>query len=229
MVSQYMVLFGITYLRLDIFITWWMSIFHSTIILRHFVSQFIYRYILWHAPFSESTKPFSRLSFTFWFSCWPLRITYWGIPSFHGINESFIGFIIFWPSCRSLWVVILGHIFLPQEHRTFHKLHSLFYLVVDPYELHTGAFSPSLRSLDLLEVSLSFDLVVDPHELSYWSISLPIEFACIIILVILWFWDTWSDLLSRQFQLEFRGRTYIDRPSSYHFHVSLSRDRTYID
>ena len=52
MVSQYMVLFSITYLRLDIFIAWWMSIFHSTVVLRHFVSQFVHCYILGHPPFS---------------------------------------------------------------------------------------------------------------------------------------------------------------------------------
>ena len=110
MVSWCMVLSGITYLRLDIFITWWMSIFQSLVVLWHFIFQFVHRHILGHTPFFDSTRPFSRLSFTFWSSCWPLQVTYWGIPSFHGINESFIGFIIFWPSCWSLWVVILGHI-----------------------------------------------------------------------------------------------------------------------
>ena len=34
----------------------------------------------------------------------------------------------------------------------------------------------------------------------------------------------------RRVSLSFQGRTRIDRPSSYHFHVNLSfRDRTYID
>ena len=103
MVSRYMVLFGITYLRLDIFITWWMSIFQSTIVLRHFISLFVHYHILGHTPFSESTRPFSRLSFTFWSSCWPLRVAYWGIPSFIGIIGPFISF-------TSLWVVILRHI-----------------------------------------------------------------------------------------------------------------------
>ena len=55
-------------------------------------------------------QPFNKLSFTFGSSCWPLRVAYWGIPSFLGIIEPFTGFIIFWASCRSLWVVILGHI-----------------------------------------------------------------------------------------------------------------------
>ena len=110
MVSRCMVLFGITYLRLDIFITWWMNIFQSTIVLRHFVSQLIHHYMLGHTPFSESTRLFGRLSFTFWSSCWPMRVAYWGIPSLLGIIRPFIGFLIFWPSCRSLWVVILGHI-----------------------------------------------------------------------------------------------------------------------
>ena len=57
----------------------------------------------------------------------------------------------------------------------------LFDLVVDPRELHTGAYPPSLGSSDLSQVSLSFDLVVDPREFSYWGIFPPAEFACIII------------------------------------------------
>ena len=109
MVSRYMVLFGITYSRLDIFISWWMSVFQNTIVLRHFVSLFGHHYMLGHTPFSESTRPFSRLSFTFWSSCWPLWVAYWGIPSFPEIIGPFIGFIIVWPSYRSLWVIILGH------------------------------------------------------------------------------------------------------------------------
>ena len=71
--------------------------------------------------------------------------------------------------------------------------YSPFDLVVDPYELHTRAYPPSLGSLDLSQASLYFDLVVNPHELSYWGISSPTEFACIIILVILWRWATWLD------------------------------------
>ena len=50
--------------------------------------------------------------------------------------------------------------------------HSPFDLVVDPCKLHTRAYSPSLGSFDLSLASLSFDLVVDPYELSYWGISL---------------------------------------------------------
>ena len=46
-------------------------------------------------------------------------------------------------------------------------LHSLFDLVVDPRKLHTRAYPPSLGLLDLAEASSSFDLVVNPHELSY--------------------------------------------------------------
>ena len=156
MVSWYMALFGTTYLRLDIFITWWMSIFQSTLVLRHFVSLFVHRYILGHTPFSESTRPFSRLSFIFWPNCWPLRVAYWGIP----------------PSLRA---TNLSTYF-----------YSPFNLVVDPCELHTEAYPSSLRSLDLSQASLSLDLVVNPHELSYWGISPLAEFACIIILVILW-------------------------------------------
>ena len=48
MVSRCMVLFGITYLSLGIFITWWMSIFQSTVILRHCVSQSVHCHILGH-------------------------------------------------------------------------------------------------------------------------------------------------------------------------------------
>ena len=109
MMSWYMVLFGITDLRLDIFITWWMSIFQSTVVLRHFASLSVHHYILGHTPFSESTKPFTGF-ITFWSSYWPLRVAYRGIPFFSMIIGPFTGFIIFRPSCQSSCVVILGHI-----------------------------------------------------------------------------------------------------------------------
>ena len=109
-----------------------------------------------------------------------------------------------------------------------------------PRKLHTGAYPPSPRSSDLSQASLSFDLVVDPYELSYWGISPP-EFTCIIIWVILWFWVTWSGHSSSCHVSLSRGRTYIDRPSSCqfsfwdrtytigHYRVSLSQGRTHID
>ena len=50
---------------------------------------------------------------------------------------------------------IPGHTLLLRDHYTFHRFCSLFF----------------------------FNLVVDPHELSYWGISPPVEFACIVILV----------------------------------------------
>ena len=65
-------------------------------------------------------------------------------------------------------------------------LHSPFDLVVDPCELHTGAYPLSLGLSDISQSLVSFDLVVNPLELSYWGISLPVEFACIVVLVILW-------------------------------------------
>ena len=191
MVSRYMVLFGITYLRLDIFIAWWMNIFQSTVVLWHFVFQFVHRHILGYTPFSESIGHFSRLSFTFWSSCWPLRVAYWAIP----------------PSLRALDLST--------------NFHSPFDLVVDPSELHTGAYSPSMGSSDLSQASLSFDLVADRHELSYWGISPPAKFVCIVILVILWLWATWSDQSSCQYEFEFSSweRTYIDRsfPCQFEF------------
>ena len=124
-----MVLFSITYLRLNIFITWWMNIFQSTVVLRHI------------------------------FVCSPSHT---------------------------------GPYPLLREHRTFHRRYSPFDLVFDPCKLHAGAYPPFLGSSDLLEASLSFDLVVDPHELSYWGISPLTKCACIIIWVILWLWATWS-------------------------------------
>ena len=42
--------------------------------------------------------------------------------------------------------------------------YSPFDLVVDPYELHTRAYPPSLGSLDLSQASLYFDLVVDSYK-----------------------------------------------------------------
>ena len=61
-----------------------------------------------------------------------------------------------------------------------------------PRELHIGAYPPSPSSSNLSQASLSFDLVVDPHELSYWGISSSTEFACIVIWVIIWLWTIWS-------------------------------------
>ena len=75
---------------------------------------------------------------------------------------------------------ILGHTPSPRA-LNLPPVSFTFDLVVDSLELHTGAYPPSLRSSDLSQASLSVDLVVDPHELSYWGISPPIEFVCIII------------------------------------------------
>ena len=130
-------------------------------------------------------------------------VTYWGIPpSLGSFNLPQVSFT-FQSSCWPFWVAILGHTPFLQEHQTFHKLHSLFDLVVDPRELHTGVYPPSQESLDLSKASLSFDLVVDPHELPYWGISPPIEFTCIVILVILWLWATWSSSCLFEFSLSF--------------------------
>ena len=138
MVSWHMVLFGITHLRLDIFITWWMSIFQSTVVLRHFASLSVHHCILGRILISWITRPsvgFVHLLVVDPLSChtgaYPLLrehqtfhmfhslfdlvvgflgLSYWGIPSFPRIIGPFTGFIIFWPSCQSSWVVILGHI-----------------------------------------------------------------------------------------------------------------------
>ena len=139
MVSWHMVLFGITHLRLDIFITWWMSIFQGTVVWRHFASLSVHHHILGHTP-SPRALDLPQVSFTFWSNCWLPWVAYWGIPSFSEIIGPFTCFIIFWSSCR-------------------------------PRELHTRAYPPSPRSSDLSQASLSFDLVVDPYELSYWGIS----------------------------------------------------------
>ena len=118
-----------------------------------------------------------------------------------------------------------------RDHQTFKQtFHSHFDLVVDPCELHIGAYPRSLGSSDLAHASLSFNLVVDSYELSYWGISSLAEFACIIILVILWLWATWSDhhhvslvwvkvttlsidhhVSSVWVNVHFWDRTYIDR------------------
>ena len=129
-------------------------------------------------------------------------------------------------------------------HQTFHRLHSPFVLVVDPYELHTGAYPHSLGSFDLSQALVSFDLFIDPHELSYWSIFTPTEFSCIVILV---FSDFRPHLpiivlvslsrdrtyIDRSFfhlvSLHFWDRNYIDRSFVCPFQFSLSQGRTYID
>ena len=178
MVSRYMVLFSITYSRLDIFITWWMSIFQSIVVLRRFVSQFVHRYMLGHTPFSKSTRPFSRLSFTFWSSCWPLRVAYWNIPLFPRIIEPFASFIIFWPSCRSLWVVILGHILFCRV--CLHRYLS--------YPLALG------HSIGHCLISLS---------LSFWSRTLDRPSSYHLVLDFS-FWDRTYIDRSSSYQFEFR-------------------------
>ena len=110
--------------------------------------------ILGHTP-SPRSSDFPRLSFTFWSSCWPLWVAYWGIP-------------------------------------------------------------PFLGSSGLSQASLSFDLVADPHELSYWGISPSTEFACIVIWVTLWLWAIWSGHSSSCHVNLSRDRTYIDQPSLCH-------------
>ena len=110
MVSRYMVLFGITYLRLDLFITWWMSIFQSTVVLRHFASLSVHHCILGHTP-SPRASDLPQVSFAFQSSCWPIRVVILGHTPF---SESIGPFsrlsFTFWLNCWSSWVVILGHI-----------------------------------------------------------------------------------------------------------------------
>ena len=131
-------------------------------------------------------------------------------PLSEGIGPS-TGFIHFWSSCR-------------------------------PRELHTGAYPPSPTSSDLSQVSLSFDLVVDPHELSYWGISSPAGSAGIFTLASFGFGpldqitilSVWVRVRAAPISIghllvssvRVRGRTYINRPSSYQFSFW---DRTYID
>ena len=104
---------------------------------------------------------------------------------------------------------------LLREHQIFHAdFHSPFDLVVDPCELHIGAYPPSLGSSNLSQALLSFDLVVNPYELSYLGISPLVEFSCIIILVILWLWATWSFIHLVSMSLSYWARTYINQSSS---------------
>ena len=125
--------------------------------------------------------------------------------------------------------------------------------------MHTGAYPPSPTSSDLSQVSLSFDLVVDPHELSYWGISSPVGSAGIFTLASFGFGPLDQiTIMSVHFESGphpyqsvirrvslSQGRTYIDRPSPCHvsfqvrtapisighhpISLSLSRGRTYID
>ena len=177
--SRYMVLFGITYLRLDIFITWWMSIFQSTVVLRHFVSMFVHRYMLRPTPFSKNTRTFSKLSFTFWSSFLPLRVAYYGIPSFPGIIGPFTGFIIFWPNHQSLWVVILGHIpscwvclhrYLSYPLTLSHLIRSFFLSV----QLELFRTAPISISHSSCQFSSSFG--VAPISIDHLPISLSLSF-----------------------------------------------------
>ena len=141
MVSRCIVLFGITYLRLEIFITWRMSIFQSTVVLRHIFVCFLSHTRA--SPPSLGSSDLPQTSFTFWFSRWLLRVAYWGIPSFLRIIKPFPGFGILRPSCRSSWVVILRHI--PSGRVYLHHYLS--------YPLALGHL---IRSFIILSVQLEF-------------------------------------------------------------------------
>ena len=139
-----MVLFGITYLRLDIFIIWWMNIFQSIVVLRHFVSLFVHRYMLRHTPFFERTRPFNRLSFTFWSSCWPLRVVYQAYASSLGSSDF---------SQASLF---------------------FFDLVVDPYELSYWGVSPSTEFASIVILVIIWlwatrSVIILSVQLEFWD------------------------------------------------------------
>ena len=186
MVSRYMVLFGITYLRLDIFITWWMSIFQSTVVLRHFASLSVHHCILGHTP-SPRASDLPQVSFTFRSSCWPLRVAYWGIPSFPGIIGPFIGFIIFGPSSRSSWVVILGHI--PSDRVCLH--HYMGYPLV---------LGHLIRSFIILSVWVQFESGPHLYRSVLFHVSLSFRGRTYI---------NRSSSCQFEFSLS-QGRTYID-------------------
>ena len=126
----------------------------------------------------------------------------------------------------SLFTVTYWGIPFLRGHQTFHRLHSPFNLVVHPCELHTGSDPHSLASSDLSQTSLSLDLIIDPHELSYWGISPPSESVCIIILVFYGFGPL--DQIIVYFSLS-RDRTYINQSFFLSVWVWVFQDRTYID
>ena len=178
MVSRHMVLFGITHLRLDIFITWWMNIFQSTVVWRHFASLLIRHCILGHTP-SPRALDLPQVSFTFWSSCWLPWVAYWGIPSFSEIIGPFTGFIIFRPSCQSSCVVILGyvpsirvclHYYLSHPWVLGHLIMSFIILLV---QLEFGAAPISIGHVHHLPVMLVFE---SGQHLYRSAISLSCQF-----------------------------------------------------
>ena len=162
-----------------------------------------------------STKPFSKLSFTFWSSCWPLRVAYWGIPFFLGIIGPFTSFIIFWPSCRSLWGIILEHI--PFGQVCLHRYLS--------YHLALGHLTRSSIFL-----SRQFSLSLDFWGCTYINQSSSCQFvfssswdrtyidrSCNLS-VWVWVFGTAPILIGHHLvslSLIFRRLTYIDQPYSY--------------
>ena len=138
-------------------------------------------------------QPFSELSFTFGSSCWPLRVAYLGIPSFPKIIRPCTCFIIFWPNCRSLWVVILGHIpscWVCLHHYPRYPL-ALGHLIRSPSCQFSLSQGHNFIDRPSCEFSLSQCAFLGPHL--YRSVT------CLVSLSSVWV---------------FFRRTHIDRPFS---------------
>ena len=82
-----------------------------------------------------------------------------------------------------LYLFEVGHFhYMMDEHISEYSSFEAFCISVCS-SLHTGAY-PLLREHRVFRrLHSPSDLVVDPHELSYWGISPSVEFACIVILV----------------------------------------------
>ena len=234
MVSRCMVLFGITYLRLDIFIAWWMSIFQSILVLRHCVSWFVHHYILGHLPSSQSTRLFSRIHSPSDPVINPCELHAGAYPPSLGssnLSQTSLSFDLVVDSYES-------HIgaFLPfaENIGPFTGFIHLFDLVVDPYEFHTGAYPPFLAFFRIIGPFTCFTIFW-PSCRSSWVVILghiPSSWVCLhhYLSHPLVLGHLVRSVISLSCQFEFSG-PHLYRSAMFLslFIFSLSRDRTYIN
>ena len=196
----------------------------------------------WVIPPSPRASNLPQALFAFWSSFRPPQVACWGIPSFPGIIGPFRGFVIFWPSCRSSWVVILGHI--PSDQVCLHHYLS--------YPLALGHL---IKSFIIFSIQLEFGAapisIGHVHRLVSFSLSQCRTYIDRSFILSVWVFGTAPISIGHssfcQFQFEsgshlYQSTIFLSFPRQFEFfrtapisishcHVSSvsSWDRTYID
>ena len=196
----------------------------------------------WVIPPSPRASNLPQALFAFWSSFRPPQVACWGIPSFPGIIGPFRGFVIFWPSCRSSWVVILGHI--PSDQVCLHHYLS--------YPLALGHL---INSFIIFSIQLEFGAapisIGHVHRLVSFSLSQCRTYIDRSFILSVWVFGTAPISIGHssfcQFQFEsgshlYQSTIFLSFPRQFEFfrtapisishcHVSSvsSWDRTYID